>query len=87
MATPFLLAAKCDGDRPSWTAKFWAGDSASSSIVRGQDSLAIHASDPLFDNFVCMTYEDIEKLEIEVLSKCEKWSGRVRYSMPDAFNQ
>jgi len=62
-------------DRPDWNAKFWAGDSARSSIIREQDEDEIMCSAPAFENFVCLTYEDLELLEIEVLSKCEKWKG------------
>lgn len=83
-ASPFLIAAKCEGQRPDWTAKFWAGDSKTQSILRAQDNESIPTESPEFDNYVCLTYEDVLKLETEVLSNCKKWSKKVSYSFPEA---
>ena len=60
--------------RPDWEAKFWSGDSKTASILRAQNDGVIACSAPAFDNYVCISYEDLQKLESDVLSKCEKWS-------------
>lgn len=76
MATLFLMAnQECDpsGERPKWRAKFWAGDGSRESIRRVQDNEEIFCSDPRFDDYICVTYDDLEALEERVLSRCERW--------------
>lgn len=71
-----LMANKsCDpaSERPRWRAQFYAGFAERSSIFRAQDNSEIECRDKKFDDFVCVTYGDLEKLEEEVLSKCERW--------------
>ncbi len=62
------------GERPEWTAKFWAGDFIEEGITRSQNNQTIQCRDPMFDDYVCMSYEDLNKLELEVLSRCTGWN-------------
>lgn len=66
---------KCDpsGERPRWKAQFWAGFSEHEKIFRAQGDEEVECKDKRFDDFVCVTYDDLEKLEAEVLSRCKKW--------------
>ena len=70
---PIILGLSQCNPRPEWNAKFWAGDSQYGSIRRAQDHEIIECMDPRFDDYVCMTYDDIMKLEKEVLNRCESW--------------
>lgn len=73
-------ATSCQtGNRPNWNAEFWAGHSLGGSIVRDQDEQELLCTAPEFDDFVCLTYDDLLKLETEVLSKCERWQGDESY--------
>jgi hypothetical protein len=39
----------------------WAGDSKSIAISRSQFNLLLYCTDPEFDNYVCMTYDELER--------------------------
>lgn len=59
---------------PHWEAQFWAGDPNTGSIRRNQANEFIQCTDPKMADYVCLSYQDLQKLYDEVLSKCEKWS-------------
>lgn len=81
LASLTLVAAnKCPADRPVWEAEFWAGDSANVGITRKQENRTIPADSPEFNDYVCTKWENLQKLEDDVLSKCEKWSDAPSFS-------
>lgn len=65
---PMLLANKCSNELD---VKIYAGDSKNQSINRAQDNEIIYTNDPRFDNFACLSYEDVEKIAIK-LKQCEE---------------
>ena len=67
--------SRCQNLRPKWTAKFYAGTPDIDGISRSQDNDIIYCKDPTFNDYVCLSYDDLKKLETEVLSKCKDWSG------------
>ncbi len=71
--SPLLMAVEDCSQRPAWTAKFWAGDSQSGTVIRAQANESVSCRQVEFDNFVCLTYDDLRKLETEVLSRCQSW--------------
>lgn len=58
---------------PRWDGKIWAGDSARSSIRRAQENQEIKASDPAFDSYMAMTYEDFRSLYATYVLGCKEW--------------
>ena len=71
------------GNRPNWNAKFFAADHTTLTIVREQSDELVYCEEPKFDEYVCLTYEDLMRLETDVLSKCEKWQGDSQPSLTD----
>lgn len=57
---------------PAMDIQTWAADSKFSSIVRSQDRRTIQCKDPLFDEMICMSYNDLKKL-YETLLSCKSW--------------
>lgn len=57
---------------PAWNGKTWAGDPAEDAIVRTQDHLEIKCADPAFQDYVCTSYEDLQKL-YQIMLSCKKW--------------
>lgn len=57
---------------PAIHAKFWAGDSKNDSITRSQDHDSLLCRDIQFDNYVCLTYEDLKKIYDTMLT-CKEW--------------
>lgn len=69
-----LMGVKgCASGPPPWNADFYAADSATQSIQRQQSGVIIQCAEQVFDNYVCLSYEHLELLRTEVLSKCLKW--------------
>ena len=58
--------------RPKWTAKFWTGSANYKGIVSSRREL-VTCDQPMIEDFVCVTYDDLKKLETEVLNRCERW--------------
>ena len=61
---------------PEWNGKLYSGDSEFSRIYRENDNgnggVSIYADSPEFDNYVCTSYEDLDKL-IKIIHACKKW--------------
>ena len=58
-----MLFLSCDAtEKPELKVTLWAGDSAHSSITRSQENRRIYCNDPVFDDYVCMTYSDYESI-------------------------
>ncbi len=67
-----LGASQCSTKPPAIDIELWAGDSATSSIVRKQNSASIECRDVKFDDFVCVSYDDLAKV-YSTIQKCKKW--------------
>lgn len=69
------LQSSCGGggERPDVELKLWAGSASKAAIERRQDKLIIECSDPYFNRYVCMDYDDLNKLEEDILERCDKW--------------
>jgi hypothetical protein len=72
LAVLLSITSCSHGSMPVWHGKTWAGDSARAGITRAQDSLHIDATDPQFDNYVAMTYEDLKEL-FGIVWSCKQW--------------
>jgi hypothetical protein len=57
---------------PEIQIKTWAGDYKSGSIVRPSDNEAISCRDSLFDRYLCLSYDDMQKI-MSLLVQCEDW--------------
>jgi hypothetical protein len=68
----FLMCPGCATPLPSIDIQTWAGDSKTGSIVRSQEEMQLKCSDPLFNEMVCITYEDMKKIYL-TLPKCRSW--------------
>lgn len=82
LSTPLILGNSQCTERPKWTAKFYAGHSGVGGVVRCQQYSKedkclkwdiIKGTSERIDDGAWLSYVDIEKLEKEVLSKCERW--------------
>ena len=71
--SPLLVGASQCQRPPQWTAKFYAADHEFRAIRREQNGDVILCREPEFDDFVCMTYEDLEKVETEIIQRCKEW--------------
>ena len=58
---------------PRFTAKLWAGSSEVEGIERRQVGEIIKASDPAFDDYICMQGEDFTDYIMKVATSCEVW--------------
>lgn len=83
IVTPLILGASNCTERPKWEALFYAGDSDRGGVVRCQKWVndtcqkwdIIRGTSSRIDNGAWISYADIQKLEDEVLSKCERWKN------------
>lgn len=57
---------------PKIEIKTWAGDSKSGAIVRPSDNEAISCRDSYFDRYLCLSYDDMQKI-MSLLVQCEDW--------------
>lgn len=60
---------------PPVDVKSWSGDSSANGITRNQldsISMTLQCKDPLFDEYVCMTYMDLKKIH-STLYQCKEW--------------
>lgn len=68
-----MYCAGCPGaEMPNIDIQMWAGDSSRSGITRSQEEKTLSCEDPQFDEFVCLTYEDLKKMYSTML-RCKKW--------------
>ena len=61
-----------------FTGKIWSGDSRAVSIRRAQDNQAIACNDDKFNDYVCMSYQDLMLFYDTYILKCAKWKGMDR---------
>lgn len=66
------------GPIPAWSGKIWAGDSSRSSIRRSQENQEIKASDPLFDSYMAMSYEDFRSFYATYVLGCKQWRDGIQ---------
>lgn len=66
-----LSSCKTPG-MPDWDGKVYQGSSVVEGIVRSQENETIYCNEPKFDEFVCVSLEDLQKLYANIL-KCKKW--------------
>lgn len=75
--------SNCAGHRPPWDVEFYVGDTHKLALVRctAEDPDTkectkwdeMKPNDPRFDEMIAMHRSAIQKLEEEVLSRCERW--------------
>lgn len=59
---------------PSIDVQFWAADSERSSIVLKSEDAEISCASPDFDQYACLTYEDIQKIW-DTMLQCKEWNA------------
>lgn len=64
------------GRPPEIDVKLWSGDFTRAAVVRRQDKTQIQCNEPLFSDYVALTYEDFEKIIGTFNEACEKWKER-----------
>jgi hypothetical protein len=69
-----LTMTGCRTNVPAIDAKFWAGDSAKSGITRAQENRTLACENPEFDEYVCLSYEDLKKI-YSTLLQCKDWGN------------
>lgn len=75
MSCIFLIG--CPGsEMPKIDISLWAGDSDRDGITRSQESRSIGCHEHDFDQFVCLTYDDLKSIYSTIL-KCKKWDIKV----------
>jgi hypothetical protein len=68
-----ILTQGCSSNIPAIDVTLWAGNSTQESISRSQSNQNLLCKDPDFDNYVCMTYSDLQKV-YETMLKCKQWN-------------
>jgi hypothetical protein len=72
---PFLIG--CPGtEMPKIDISLWAGDSNRDGITRAQEDRSMGCQEKYFDEFVCLTYDDL-KVIYATLLKCKKWDTKI----------
>jgi hypothetical protein len=91
---PSLLAlalgscAMAKPKRPDWHGKLWAGDSGRGGISRAQAGEHISATDPLFDEYLALSYADFREFYRIYVLGCKQWHPDVQAFMsPEATRQ
>lgn len=84
-----LMASSCTIflPQPQWNGKLWAGDSANVGISRSQSDEFIEASDPLFDEYLAMSYEDFRSFYTTYVLGCKQWKTGVKMMSPKEVYQ
>jgi len=67
-----LSLSGCKGEPPALELTIWAGDSHNAGISRSYEGKTISCSDPLFDDYMCISYADAKKIG-ETILKCKVW--------------
>lgn len=60
-------------NQPDYKPKLYAGDSANISVTRKQSGEVIQCSDPRFDKFVAMRYEELSCIYETYIQNCERF--------------
>lgn len=68
-----VLTQGCKHTIPPIDVSFWSGDSAKDGISRSQENKTLQCNDPAFDQYVCLTYTDLQKI-FSTMLECKKWS-------------
>lgn len=71
-----LMGSNCSQPIPAIDIKIWSGDADKGSIRRAQVGDEILATDPRFNQYSCMTYDDLKKI-YDTLLQCKKWRANV----------
>lgn len=69
-----LAGMGCSHPIPKIDIQTWAGDSQKDGISRAQDNQTIECKDPRMDNYVCLSYADLQKI-YETFFQCKQWNG------------
>lgn len=67
-----IAILNCAHPMPAINITTWAGDSANDAIARSQDKAVKLCKDPTFDNYICMTGDDL-KMIYDTMLKCKSW--------------
>lgn len=67
-----LTLPGCKTPMPAIDVAFWAGDSAKDGVSRAQENKTMACSDPSFDDYTCLSYEDVKKI-FALLQECQQW--------------
>ena len=73
LLTFVLLLDGCRGRPPKLDWQIYAGDSSDGSIKRSQAGQVISCSDPKFDDYLAISYEDFKRSMLKVMSSCKVW--------------
>lgn len=80
-----LTIPGCAGTHlPPIDASFWAGDSAKNGISRSQENRTLECKDPSFDNYTCLSYQDIQKI-YDTMLECKEWPTLATHSQIKEF--
>lgn len=71
-----LMGSNCSQPIPAIDIKIWSGDAEHGSIRRAQIGEELLATDPRFNQYSCMTYDDLKKI-YDTLLQCKKWRSSV----------
>lgn len=72
VALIFWSLTGCKAPMPAIDVEFWAGDASQAGVTRRQEDHTLACADPEFDQYVCLTYKDIQKI-FDTLLQCEEW--------------
>jgi hypothetical protein len=68
-----LMGPGCAHPEMRFQVRSWAGDPSKGGVTRSQEERTVSCTDPKFDQFVCMTYDDLKDLYLS-LRKCTAWT-------------
>src|ERR1700689_1859763 len=71
----YIFGTGCKTNPPAIDVTFWAGDSSKTGVTRAQDNQTLSCGSASFDDYACLTYEDIRKIW-DALLLCEKWPAQ-----------
>jgi len=73
LSVSLLFIEGCGGRIPSWDGKIFAGDSEREALVRAQSNEVIECKDNRFDDYMCMSYDDLKKFYETYVLGCKEW--------------
>lgn len=79
LMTSFVILSceSCATKPPEYHGEFWAGWPDTASIVRTQEDKEIRCDDPIFREFTCFTYDDLELFYETYVQGCAVWKKDV----------
>lgn len=69
-----ILLAGCSSRPPAVDVTFWSANSEVDGIQRPQEGKVISCQSAQFDNYSCISYDDVAKL-FKAFLQCKQWSG------------